>query len=679
MPTSYPVGKAPWETPSLSSFPVGEAPWEVTPTSSVVETKKPNYFQRVGQDFADIGQDVISGVKTGADAIQRGGLGATPDVFRAGLRTAGGVARGAFAPILEAPGIKQATEFVVKQALKIPKVEETITEATKLAEKYPNQAKDTQNIIDIVALGYAPKASQALKQEGKALGSDIAQGTKALLTPSEEATQAKIVELFNKSIKPTAKKTLAQGQKYENDTIKALKTIKANVEQLNIEDVTGELISGRTPQSINELAQALDQTKRLVFTQYDNLAQQAGKGGAVIDARPIAEEVLKVAQNKALQLTNPELIKYAEGWAERLQALGTLDTQTTQEVVKNFNNSLTAFYRNPTFESATKVAIDAGIANNFRKALDDAIEGATGTEYQALKNQYGALKAIENDVVRASMRDARKNTKGLLDYTDIFTSGQMLGGILSLNPAMFTKGAVERGFKEWIKRLNDPNRAISNIFDKLDTTNLPPFNPQSATFNYIKNPKLGASIEDVSGSNASNLSKGGGKTPNQVKSSSSNPTTLSKELQPLAQEVRKYKSAEEFVRAQTDPLKELKSGIGIKDEFVARGSVKEAINDIGGIENVRRGSVDITKLKTTENVSLQSPRSKAIMEEVKQGKITPIIADENLEIYDGNHRLGVYQAMGIKEVPVIVPKTTVGVKFQTKSQLTDIWNKANKK
>jgi len=466
---------------------------------SVLE-KQPNYFQRVGRSFQESAQDITQAVERGAEAItdiDRGVLSRTGALLRTGLRTAGGVAEAALAPIIQAPGIRQATEFIARRITQVPGAEKVIKTITELAERYPNQAGDLKNIIDIAFLGYAPKVVGVLSKESKAIGTDITQGTRVLLSPSEEVVQQGVIELFQKSIKPTAKKTLAQGQKYENDVVNALKTIKANVDNLNIEDDLGELIA-RTPQTINELSQALDQTKRLVFNQYDNLARRAGIGGATIDAKPIAEEVLKVAQNKALQITNPELIKYAEGWAERLTALGTVDTQTTQEIIKNLNNSLSAFYKNPTFEAATRVSIDSGIANNFRKALDDAIEGATGQQYQALKTQYGSLKAIENDVVRAAMRDARKNAKGLLDYTDIFTSGQMVGGILSLNPAMFTKGAVERGFKEYFKFLNDPNRAVGNMFDLLETSTVQPFVPTSATFNYLQNPKVGLSIEDVS-------------------------------------------------------------------------------------------------------------------------------------------------------------------------------------
>ncbi len=43
---------------------------------------------------------------------------------------------------------------------------------------------------------------------------------------------------------------------------------------------------------------------------------------------------------------------------------------------------------------------------------------------------------------------------------------------------------------------------------------------------------------------------------------------------------------------------------------------------------------------------------------------------------DGNHRLAAYKALGIKDVPVIAPKGTVSPSI-SKSQLTDLWKKAN--
>jgi len=515
---------------------------------------KPNYVQRVGADFSQIGQDIVSGIQESAKTIETGSpLEAAGGAIRAGLRTVGGVARGAFTPIFEAPGIKQLTEKVAETITSIPEARNLISWATDLAKKNPQAAKDLQNVVDIATLGLGGAFEKPLIREAGAIGKDISAGTKALLTPSEEAIQKKVLALFQKSIKPTAKKTLAQGEKYNLDTLNALRTIKANTDKLNIEDVTGEIITGRAPQTINELAQGLDQTKKIVFNQYDELAKNAGTAGATIDAKPIADEVAKVAQNKALQLTNPSIIDYAKGWEERLRGFDVLDAETTQEVIKLMNTNLQAFYRNPTYDAASKVTIDAGIANNFRQALDKAIESATGEQYQILKRQYGALKAIENDVVRAAMRDARKNTKGLLDYTDIFTGGQMVGGILSLNPAMFTKGAIERGFKEYIKFLNDPNRAIGNIFEKLDIDTTKAFEPVSMTGKALKNPSIGMTIQDVTKTQEfqrlQSINKSTQKTTNNTKKNITPDTTITASIK---QAKASGQSFDEWVKGQEE-------------------------------------------------------------------------------------------------------------------------------
>lgn len=495
---TFKVGQAPWET-QQQSFPVGSAPWEQ-------EQPKPEsdmgYIKRVASQYMQGAKDVMGAVQTGADAIQQndgsffGNLKTGAQLARTGLRTAGAVAHTAFSPILEAPGIKQLTEAVAGRVAETPIVSDVIKSGMELAQKYPNAARDVRDIFDIVTLSAGKAAEAPVKNELTAIGQDVRGTLQDVLTPSEQSIQNKVIDLFQKSIKPTAKKTMGQAEKYNNDVLNALRTIKANVNDLNIIDETGEIAAGRLPQSINELAQGLEQTKSLVFKQYDDLAKQAGTQGVTIDARPIADEVAKVVDNKALQLTNPGVIKYAEEWATRLRSMSVLDTETTQEVIKLMNTNLDAFYRNPTYDTASRVAVDAGIANNFRKALDNAIEGATGESYQLLKNQYSALKSIENDVVRASMREARKNAKGLIDYTDMFTGGQIVGGILSLNPAMFTKGAIERGFKEYIKYLNDPNRAVKNIFEKIRLTEPEKYVPKSSTFKSATNPSVGMSISN---------------------------------------------------------------------------------------------------------------------------------------------------------------------------------------
>lgn len=291
------------------------------------------------------------------------------------------------------------------------------------------------------------------------------------LNPSEKFIESQILKEYTKGVKPllpgkSTPKTLAD---YNDNVVTAVKTIKKNKDNLVFETEAGEMVSGKTPQNLNELTNAVEQTKKKIFGEYDSLAKTAGKAGVSVDVNPIARELDTVVNDKALAITNPGAINHAKQLQERLTQTGSLDAQTAQDVIQNYNKSLEAFYRNPSYENASNAAIDAVVANNMRKALDEGISGLTGAEYQALKNQYGALKSIEKDVIKASLRDARKNVKGLIDFSDIFSGGQVVSGIASMNPALISSGIAQKAISAFYKHLNDPNRAVSKMFEVADT------------------------------------------------------------------------------------------------------------------------------------------------------------------------------------------------------------------
>lgn len=85
-----------------------------------------------------------------------------------------------------------------------------------------------------------------------------------------------------------------------------------------------------------------------------------------------------------------------------------------------------------------------------------------------MKKRYGALKSIEGDVNKRLVVDARKNTKGLLDYSDIYSAQQLTEGILTHNPVAIMKGTVGYGVKQAIKKTNDPNLTVKNMFLRVD-------------------------------------------------------------------------------------------------------------------------------------------------------------------------------------------------------------------
>lgn len=298
----------------------------------------------------------------------------------------------------------------------------------------------------------------------------VTAAAKALTDKSETQLENDVVSRFNKGVKPSAtgKSTAGQVGKFEDNIVNAVKTINENKGSLSFADDAGNAIAGQNPKSLQQLSDAVDQTKKTIFQKYNALATAAGDKGLVVSTKPVTSELDNIIDNKAIQLTNPKAIEYAKAAKLRYGNSGDLDPQTAQEAISSLNQSLKAFYRNPSYDTASQAGIDSLIANNLRKSLDEGIEGLTSPGYADLKRQYGSLSSIEKDVVKASLRNAKKSTKGLLDFTDVLSGGQLAHGILTMNPALIGSGLTQKGIAALYEHLNNPNRAIAKMFESVE-------------------------------------------------------------------------------------------------------------------------------------------------------------------------------------------------------------------
>ena len=205
------------ESDSNIRFVVDDFKKKYTPIeTSPVAPESPNYFQRIGSQYAEAGQDIISGIKTGASQIKEGGvLGGV----RAGLRTVGGVAKATFAPITEAPGIKQGLGLAGKGVQKLseaPGIKQTgeafspVTEKLMgLAQKYPEATKDIEDVINIATLGAGKAVSKPLAQ---ATGKALTKTGGVLEKGALESIESKQGEFIRKLVRPEQTKAVKEAQ-----------------------------------------------------------------------------------------------------------------------------------------------------------------------------------------------------------------------------------------------------------------------------------------------------------------------------------------------------------------------------------------------------------------------------------------------------------------------------------
>ena len=391
------------------------------------------------------------------------------------LGEAGGVAldvllAGTYSKVAQTGKMFKATPEIISTASQIPK---TFSQGLK-----KGVIQTGKTMLEGGAAGYGFDITQGLQAGesnkeaftpglGTALGSlaplafplvkggvSLIKGAKGVLNPSLE-------ESILKSIKPSfGSKTVTQTDRYMNDAATAIETINERKPTLIGADGI-EVV--RNPETRAELATAIDQTKKSIFTEYDALAKAAGEQGAKFNAEPIVAQLTDVTTN----LKYPPAVRdYAKAMIQEIKELQGASPEIIQERIKDLNSSLGSFFNGRTSKASAQV--DASIAAAMREQQDKMINELTGANYQALKKKYGALSTIEKDVARQVNNELRKNQVGLADFTDIFTGGDIMKGIVTLDPAALVKGLTGKALKEFYQYLNSGDRYIKEMFKQAE-------------------------------------------------------------------------------------------------------------------------------------------------------------------------------------------------------------------
>lgn len=415
-------------------------------------------------------------------------------------------------------------------------------------------------------LGTGTAASQVAKQGARQIGEqatkeigEITTGAfrnvdDVIVAPLPVEVKSDIVQGFDTAIKPnlSSKQTPVQRARYDAQVAQAVESIANNVDELKlVDEATGEVVS-KLPENLKEFVDALEQTKQTIFKQYDDIASKAGEMQARVDTVKIANSLDEIINSQSLRLSNPESIAYAQSVRDRLLSTRGLTALDAQDVIRNYNNSLEAFYRNPTPEGLSRNAVDAMVANQMRRALDEEVEALTGAQYQALKTEYAALKAVERDIMRAYNRDARKNTKGLIDFTDVFSGGQVIAGIMSFNPALIAQGFGQKAIAGAIKMVNDPNRKVKQIFQEAGRYRRPKTGFETPTRRQLPAATPGAPRSSVSAGSPVPLGGQTARGPVDVGLTDRvRPGALKQPAQTgqLRQQAKRFRTVESFVKA----------------------------------------------------------------------------------------------------------------------------------
>lgn len=272
---------------------------------------------------------------------------------------------------------------------------------------------------------------------------------------------------INKGIEPVKVKggSLAKHgdvARFREDASDAVKILARNKNNIEIVDEATGMIK-KAPETAADMVQAIQQTKSDLFNAYDNYARRAGEEGAAFDISKINRKLDKYINDTA---HDPSSRKYAEGFKERIADLDGAEPKTIQERIREYNSGLKGFGTLSGTEME-KIRIEASVAEALRQELDKTIESAVEKPgYAELKKMYSKLKSVENEVMHRAKTQARKKEGGLTTIASVFPGMDIAYGIMTQNPAQVAKGVGGKAALSWIKKINDPDRAIKQMFDK---------------------------------------------------------------------------------------------------------------------------------------------------------------------------------------------------------------------
>jgi hypothetical protein len=296
----------------------------------------------------------------------------------------------------------------------------------------------------------------------------------AITTGSVAAAEKAVTNLYQTAVKPSivGKGTASQVERHNAQARDAISSIVENKPNLSFENgaVTGEL-----PKSLQQFSEAIEQTKGRIFQQYDAMAREAGDRGAIVPLQPIVDELRQLASDQTVKDLHPETATYATARAATLAGRGAYGVAEAQEAVQRLNQSLTGFYKAPSYESASRASVDALIANKLRKGLDVAITNANAPGYQALRQQYSALKQIEDGVTKAASRQARKELGGGLLGTIVnsISATELVHGFFTANPVAIAKALAIPAVARYLASLRSPNLAVEKAFQTAEKMQAP--------------------------------------------------------------------------------------------------------------------------------------------------------------------------------------------------------------
>ena len=418
----------------------------------------------------------VAGGDFGADKLRQMGLGAAGGAVAAPAATALGAGAGAAARGMGLVGTgERALQNQFSKAVKLPA--RGISSSGDIANAQQQAASAVKSIVDnkdglTLTMPWGGERTGQLPE------------TRGQFAEAIDQTKEKLFQQYDRMARASEDTTLTTGSPITkfNEGYDAA-TQRASQAQRHVSELDRALTLARAQQSragdnvyLSSSANASERQTRLALRKAEDALDSAKHAQEIarqnmsrpwVDLKPVASELQKVGGDRVMLTQHEDLAKYATKMAQRYGDTEAYSAVEAQRAIKHLNTSLKAFYDNPTYDTAGRAGIDAMIANKLREGLDTMIEKTVAPGYQDLKNQYGALSAIEKSVARSALAAINKGPgDSFLDHLmNVGSAEELMRGVFTLNPTATTRGLLLKAAQVGQGYLRNPDRAVRKLFE----------------------------------------------------------------------------------------------------------------------------------------------------------------------------------------------------------------------
>ena len=311
--------------------------------------------------------------------------------------------------------------------------------------------------------------SAAMGGAGGAVLGGVLGGAGGLTQSIAEAVKGRVgplnkrIDFYLQKIAPYSPSKFSQLKDREagiDKRAEGVKTLYKLKDELKLPDKTGEMVSGRLPETQFEFLEYISQAKDKLFGMYDSIASKAESGGLKVSPSGVQTKLQSIIDDSSGAYTIAQ-----KRYAKRQLADFAQDftPRGAQERIAGMNEKLANYYTNKDVSFAGNARIEKDILDTFRKSLTETINTA-GPQYADLRKAWGSVNELEADAVRKFERDIVKKSKQ--DPLNFLAAEQVLYAVAKGNPKYLIPATGTVALKSVKNYLVNPNRAVRRMFDE---------------------------------------------------------------------------------------------------------------------------------------------------------------------------------------------------------------------